>query len=188
MEAPDTLMLRTESDQRTLVFETAPLESDLEVTGHPLVHVWLSSDRESGDVFVYMSDVDESGQAQYVTEGQIRAGFRDLLDPEMQTAYELEVKPDLPWHGYRESDFSESVFADGRIVDLRFDLMPTAWLFRRGHRIRVAIAGADHGNFEFNPGLCTGDAPETCVATTLQVHRGPATPSRMELPVIPSRD
>ena len=71
---------------------------------------------------------------------------------------------------------------------MRFDLMPMAWLFRLGHRIRIAIAGADYGNFELNPGLCTGDTPETCPETVLQVHRGPATPSRIELPVIPRND
>jgi predicted acyl esterase len=186
MQAPDTLMLRTELDEQTLVYETASLESDVEVTGHPVVHLWLSSDQDAGDVFVYLSDVDENGQVHYVTEGQLRAGFRDLFDPDMQTGYSVEVKPDLPWHGYREADFTEAVFAGGRIVDLRFDLMPTSWLFRAGHRIRISIAGADYGNFELNPALCSADDPTACNAARLHVHRGPATPSRIELPVIPA--
>jgi len=184
MQAPDTLMLRTELDKKTLVYETTPLASDIEVTGHPIVHLWLSSDQDAGDVFVYLSDVDESGEVHYVTEGQLRAGFRGLFDPNMQTGHAVEVRPDLPWHGFRATDFTEAVFADGRVVDLRFDLIPTSWLFRAGHRIRISIAGADYGNFELNPALCTADDPNACDSTTLHIHRGAATPSRIELPVI----
>jgi putative CocE/NonD family hydrolase len=185
MEAPDTLMLRTRLDRKALVYETAPLESDVEVTGHPLAHLWLGSDQSEADVFVYLSDVDKAGDVHYVTEGQLRAGFSGLHDPALQTGHAVEVRPELPWHGYREGDFSGGAFAGDRIVDLQFDLMPTAWTFRAGHRIRISIVGADYGNFELNPGLCSGETPETCVETVLIVHRGPATPSRIELPIIP---
>ena len=78
-----------------------------------------------------------------------------------------------------------AVVRGGGAVELTFDLMPTAWLFRAGHRIRVSIAGADLGNFQLNPALCADEDPGTCLETTLDIHRGGATPSRVDLPVIP---
>ena len=76
--------------------------------------------------------------------------------------------------------------ADGKVVELRFDLMPTAWSFRKGHRLRIAVAGADAGNFEMNPYLCSGNRPGDCPRTTISIKHTRAWPSRVELPVIPS--
>lgn len=180
----DSLMLRTEHDKKTLVFQTTPLEKEVEMVGHPIIHLWLSSNQIAGDVFVYLSDVDTDGRVHYVSEGQLRAGFKDLKDPDWQTKHQMAVKPDLPWHGFKKADYVKQVFADGRVVELRFDLMPSAWLFKKGHRIRIAIAGADYGNFEYNPELCKGDLPDSCPETTMIVHQGDTTPSRIEIPII----
>jgi predicted acyl esterase len=188
MWSPDTVMLRTEPDRRTLVYETAPLTEGVEVTGHPVVHLWIGSNRENADVFVYLSDVDREGQVHYVTEGQLRASFHDLSNPAVQTRGLLEVRPELPWHGYGKEDRDSAPFAGGRVVELSFDLMPTAWFFRAGHKIRISIAGADLDNFELNPTLCPGNDPVGCAGTTLEVHRGAARPSRIDLPVIPDGD
>jgi uncharacterized protein len=181
----DTLMMRTELDQKAMVYETEALTKPVEMVGHPMINLWLSSDQIAGDIYVYLSDVDAEGNVHYVSEGQLRAGFKDLHDPKWQTKNTLPVKPDLPWHGYKKADYTPKVFSGGRVVELRFDLMPNAWLFQKGHKIRISIAGADYGNFEYNPELCSGDLPDTCPETHFEIHRGEATPSRIELPVIP---
>jgi len=182
----DNLMMRTDLDKKALVYETDPLQIPVEMVGHPVVHLWLSANQPAGDVYVYLSDVDTRGNVHYVSEGQLRAGFKDLHDPKWQTKNRMEVKPYLPWHGYKKADYTTGVFAGGRKVELRFDLMPSAWLFQKGHKIRVSIAGADYGNFEYNPELCQGEIPDSCPETTFYIHRGGATPSRIELPVISS--
>jgi putative CocE/NonD family hydrolase len=184
-ETPDTVMVRTEPDRQCLIYETEPLPAAVEVTGHPLVHLRLSSNRSAGDVFVYLSDVDEMGEAVYVSEGQHRIGFSTRLDPRMQTRYRTAVRPELPWYGFRQQDYTEDLLANGRVVELDLDLIPIAWRFRKGHRIRIAVAGADSGNFELHPRLCSGDDPESCISTELYLHRGSAQPSRIDLPVIP---
>jgi len=76
--------------------------------------------------------------------------------------------------------------ADDQLVELNFDLMPTAWFFQAGHKIRISIAGADLGNFELNPTLCPSGEKSSCAKTTLQIHRGSGTPSRIDLPVVPA--
>lgn len=181
----DTLMRRTELDKKAFVYETEPLQKSVEMVGHPIVDLYLSSDQNAGDVYVYLSDVDETGEVNYVSEGQLRAGFKDLHNPDWQTGFTMNVKPNLPWHGYRKADYTPQVFKNGKLVKLQFDLMPNAWLFRKGHKIRISIAGVDYGNFEYNPELCKGELPDTCPETTMFIYRGDPTPSRIQLPVIP---
>jgi putative CocE/NonD family hydrolase len=152
-----------------------------------VARLWIGSNQQDADVFVYLSDVDPEGQVHYVTEGQLRAGFHGPSDPGIQTRGALEVKPELPWHGYASDDMDPAPLVDGNIVELALDLMPTSWLFRAGHRIRISIAGADLGNFQLNPTACPQDEPSSCSETTLEIHRGPARASRIELPVIPGR-
>jgi len=181
------LMIRTEKDKKCLVYETAPLESDTEVTGHPIVDFLVSSNRPDGDFFVYITDVDEEGRSLYVTEGHMRAGWHRLHDDDAQAGGVVNVLPDLPWHGYMKGGYDTNVLAGGNKVELRFDLMPTSWLFKKGHRIRVAIAGADFPDFELNPVLSPENDPAKAAATDFTVYRGAGCLSRIELPVIPSK-
>ncbi|TAL34495.1 MAG: CocE/NonD family hydrolase [Spirochaetes bacterium] len=187
MYVPDGLMERTGQDAKCLTWDTPALDRDMEVTGHPVVSLYVSSNRDDGDFFVYLSDVDESGKSLYVTEGQLRAGWKNMYNDDDQVLGKIDVKPDLPWHGYKKDQYSAKPLAGGKITELRFDLLPTSWLFKKGHRVRVAVACADDKNFEMNPYLCSGDRPEDCPATTVTVHRAKAYPSRIELPVIPAR-
>jgi predicted acyl esterase len=61
------------------------------------------------------------------------------------------------------------------VEELVFDLFPVSWLFRRGHAIRVAIAGADKDNLV---AVAAEQAPR------LSIHRGADRLSRVELPVV----
>jgi putative CocE/NonD family hydrolase len=185
MYVPDQMMIRTDADKKCYIYETEPLIDETEITGHPVVNLWLSSNRKDGDIFVYLTDVDNKGNSLYVTEGQLRAGWKNLYDDNDQVLGKFDMQPDLPWHGYRGNQFINNVFKDGKPVSLKFDLFPTSWLFKKGHRIRIAIAGADNKNFEMNPSLCSDNIPETCIPTTINIHRSKKFSSFIELPVIP---
>ena len=62
----------------------------------------------------------------------------------------------------------------GAVETLTIDIDATGWRFEAGHRIRLAIAGADWPN--------VWPAPEPA---TLDVHRGGPSPSLLHLPVVP---
>ena len=94
-------MLRNELDKKAILYESGPLAEGMEVTGHPILRVWIGADRDDADIFVYLSDVDEKGDVHYVAEGQLRSSFHTLGDPSLQVGGRLEVRPELPWHGYR---------------------------------------------------------------------------------------
>lgn len=169
-----------------LSYESAALTADMEVTGHPLVHLAVSSVAPDGDFFVYLEDVAPDGSVLRVTDGQLRASFeRTQSEDAIVTGSAFDVKPALPWHGFRQSDHNPNVFAKGRVAKLSIDLMPTSWVFKRGHRVRVSIAGADFPTFRLNPALASNNDPSSVAAApTYDIQRG-AQMSFVELPVIP---
>ncbi len=181
---PGTVMERTQLDELCLFYQTEPLETSLELTGHPVVHVWLSANQPNGDLFVYLEDVAPDGTATYISEGQLRAGFRRMREDDDIANGAYDVLPELPWHGYRDEDWLEEALGSTP-VELTMDLMPVSWVIRKEHRIRVSLAGADKGNFELNPVICPGGTVDSCANTVYQVHRGDVFPSRIDLPVIP---
>ena len=189
---PDALPVRTEKDKQCLVYTSAPLKENIEVTGHPIVRFSVSSTAEYGDFFVYLEDVDANGEAVLVTEAQLRAGFADLHDNDKIIAsgkYGIEVLPELPWHGYEKGHYRDRIFADDAIVKLVIDFHPTSWVFRKGHSVRVSIACSDYPTYRLHPKLCPANDPADPdkIVPTITVRRDPAHPSHVELPVIPNR-
>jgi len=187
MLTPDEMMDRTEQDNKTYYYETAPLEEDMEVTGHPIINMWLSANHDDADVHAYLTDVDESGRSIYVTEGHQRAAWAGLFDDDEQVLGVVDVKPDLPWHGYKLDQYDDKRLADGKVVNLKFDMEPTSWLFKKGHKIRVAIAGVDKDNFELNETVCPEKDIVNCKDTVLSIHRSEGMLSNIELPIIPKK-
>jgi uncharacterized protein len=155
---------RRERDARLLVWESAELARPLEVTGHAELVLHASFDRgPDGQVFAYLEDVAPDGSINYVTEGQLRARHR------ARSASATYLTPGVP-RSYEARDARE--LEDDEIVELAVCLLPCSHLFRLGHRIRIAVGCADADHFAPPPGR----------ATTLSIHMGPASPSRLVLP------
>jgi len=162
---------RAQEDRRLLTYTSAPLAEDVEITGHPVVTLEIASTATDGAFFVYLEDVDPSGKVIYLTEGHLRALHRKVSsDPHPFT------EP-VPYHSYRRADGAPLV--PGQVARLTFGVLPTSALIRRGHRIRIAVAGADQDTFVRIP----ADGP----APLITVYRSRAAPSFVDLPVIPRR-
>ncbi len=159
---------RSEQDARMLTYTTAPLDRDLEVTGQGVVTLNVRSTATDGNFFVYLEDVSPEGKSTYVTEGMLRALHRKLsTDP-------APYRTTYPYRSYRKADGQPLV--PGQTATLTFQLIPTSVLFKAGHRIRIAIAGADKETFQRIP--AQGDV-------TLTVERGGARGSFIDLPIVP---
>ena len=128
--------------------------------------------------------MDEQGKAFYVSEGELRAGWHRQVPDNEQVNNLYDVKPDLPWHSFNKANYDERPLADGQQIKMVMDLTPTSWVFKKGHKIRISIAGADFGNFELNPTLCPDNKLANCPPTELYIHRGANTSSKLTLPVI----
>jgi predicted acyl esterase len=95
------------------------------------------------------------------------------------------VLPNLPWQGFEKTDYKVAPFAKGKTVRLNLDLMPTSWVFKQGHRIRISIAGADFPSFALHPQLSATNDPDaaTNVVPTWSIKRG-RDMSSIVLPII----
>jgi putative CocE/NonD family hydrolase len=130
---------RAEEDHKLLTNTSLPLTENTEITGYPIITLYLTSTATDGAFFVYLEDVDETGRVIYVTEGQLRAIHRKVsTDP---PSYNLLI----PYHSFKKKDTMPLV--PGEIAELIFGLLPTSALIKKGHRIRIAISGHDKDSF-----------------------------------------
>jgi putative CocE/NonD family hydrolase len=158
---------RAERDAQLVIHDGAPLAHDMEVTGHPIAHVRLATTATDGAVFAYLEDVWPDGRVTWVTDGQLRLLHR------ASATYPAATWAAGPPRSYRRADAKPMV--PGEAEDIVFELLPTSYLFKAGHRIRLAIAGADKDHFARIP-ADPAEAPELTIA------RGGA--SWVELPVV----
>ncbi len=152
------------NDAKALTYTSPALTSDLEVTGHPVVHLWLNANAPDLDVFVYLEVVDKNGKSTYITEGDLRASHRMLA----QAPYK---NMGLPYQTHNQSDLI--VIPKDEPFEMVFSLLPTSYQFRGGDRIRITVAFANSGNF---------DTPVLDPAPTLYLLRDNNHPSFLELP------
>jgi len=144
---------RADEDRRLLTYTSPPVETDTEITGYPIVTLYVTSTCTDGAFFAYLEDVDESGKATYVTEGLLRAIHRKV-SKEAPPYNQL-----VPYHSFKKKDSMPLV--PGELAELTFGLLPTSVLIRKGHRIRIAIAGHDKDTFVRIP---LGETPVITVA------------------------
>ncbi len=156
---------RKSRDSLNLVLETDILVSDLEVTGHPIFECFMSSSTDDAQIFIYLEDVDEQGNVSYVTEGLFRAIHRKITDKPF-------YKHPSPQHSYLKEDALP--LRPGIPEKITFDLWPTSYQFKKGHKIRVSIAGADKDHFR----NMTEDTPTYVIYNDFEKN------SRLLLPIV----
>jgi putative CocE/NonD family hydrolase len=110
-----------EDDSWSLTYDW-PIDSDhFEILGHALLKLKVASDQPVASISVKICDVFPDG-----TSALVARGFLNLTHRTSST----EPQPLIP-----------NVFED---VDV--ELEATSWVFARGHKIRLSIAGADWPN------------------------------------------
>ena len=119
-----------------LTFESEPLGKDTEVTGHPLVDIWIKSNRDDANIFAYLEDVAPDGGVTVVTEGRLKASVRKEADAPWK------MPAGTTWHRAYQADVELLQLDES--VHLRFSMMPISWVYRKGHRIQLAITGSDY--------------------------------------------
>jgi putative CocE/NonD family hydrolase len=161
IEWPD----RVDQDKRLQVYDSAPLETSLEVTGHPIAVLFLSSSSDDASLFVYLEEVTADGEVRYVTEGTFRARHRAI--DSAAPAWDALGTP----HSYSVAD--DQPLVPGEPAEIRFGLHPISYRFAAGSRVRIAVGGADADNFVMVP-----EQP-----ATLGIRRELDRPSHILLPV-----
>jgi putative CocE/NonD family hydrolase len=144
------------AERKVLTWTTTPLLVPTEVTGYPHVSLWASSNTDDGDMVFSLNDVAPDGMSTQVIQGYLNVPHQaSLSDP----------RPLVP----------------GQAQKIDVDLLPTAYVFQSGHRLRLALAGAasvaDSLPFPQGP----GPNPAAFTWTVMQDAEHPAT---LTLPVV----
>ena len=109
--------------QKLLTYTSEPLEADMEITGHPIVSLFITSTHTDGAFYVYLEDIDEKGKVTYLTEGQLRALHRRLSGEQSPT------KLPVPHHTFTKKDAMPLV--PGQTAELKLHLQPISVLVKR---------------------------------------------------------
>ena len=155
--------------QDVLVFQTAALGDDVEVTGPVTANLWISSDCPDTDftfklIDVYPPNPDyPEGFAMNLTDGILRVRYRDSWE-----------KP--------------SLMTPGEVYKIKIEAFPTSNRFVKGHRIRLDISSSNFPHFDVNPNTGEPEARATTMRVAQnRVYLDRSRPSHVVLPVIPRR-
>lgn len=104
-------------DAQSLVYESAPLTSEVQILGQPLARLRTSVDASRANWFVKLSDVAPDGTTTLITGGAVNGA-------------------------HRRSSVAPEALVPGATYDLDVRLHFTSWILPPGHRIRVSVANA----------------------------------------------
>lgn len=144
-----------------LVYTSEPLAEDLFVVGQLTVVLWAATSARDTDFTAELVDVDPLGVARLVQDGLIRGRFRESLA-------------------------RESLLELHRPYRFALDLEATAYKFRAGHRLRLAISSSNFPKFDRNLNTAA-DAftGRSSLVARQTVFHGGETASRLRLPILP---
>lgn len=148
-----------------LIFETAPLDADIELTGNVVAHLYVRSSAIDTDFTIKLIDVHPAsvdyptGYAMNLAHGILRARFRVSFE------YPEPMEPD-------------------QIYALAIPTFPTSNRFLAGHRIRIEVSSSNFPHFDVNPNSDWRVPDAAPQVARNQIHVDRAHPSHIVLPVI----
>lgn len=153
----------TESRQDVLVYTSGELKEDLEVTGPVTVRLWAISTAPDTDFVARLVDVYPDGYAQNLTDGIIRARYRN----------------------FQRGESLPSLIEPGKAYEYEIDLWATSNVFKAGHRIRLDVTSSNFPRWDRNPntGHDFGADTEMVVARQTILH-DPEHASYVVLPIV----
>lgn len=121
------------------VFDGPVLENDLEITGHPEIHLNLSTSTGQGHVFVYLEEVLPDGTSRYITEGMLDINHVKLCE-------DGDYSCCFPQHSFKQEDMVK--LQPNEFKKTVINMIPTSYVIKAGNKIRIAIGVADKDHFE----------------------------------------
>lgn len=149
------------------VFQTPPLDGDLEVTGSVEVQLYASTSAPDTDFTAKLVDV-------YPPTADFPNGV------------ELNIADSIVRARFRETPARALPLQAGAVHSFTIRPYPTSLIFRKGHRIRLDISSSNFPRFDVNPN--TGEPLNQHRGSRIAeqaIYHDPRYPSRVVLPVIP---
>ena len=159
---------RAAMGNRSLTFTSEPFAVDTELTGTVALDLWLASTRDDGALHAYLEGVAPDGTVVYLTEGVLRLMHRSVTDEPPYPTFG-------PAHSFLRRD--AGLMPAGEPARVQLGLYATSARIPQGHRVRIALTGADNASFERLP----HDGPPPVWTVYRDIDR----PSSVTLPVAP---
>jgi putative CocE/NonD family hydrolase len=143
-----------------LVYTSEFLDKPLTIAGPVKMKLHAATDGTDTDWMIKLIDVYPNGYSMPVSEGILRARFRNGLDKMM-------------------------LLTPNQVYEYEIELTGTANVFKPGHRIRIDITSSNFPQFDRNPN--TGDPLGSSAKTRIAkqtIHHGGANLSQIILPVV----
>jgi hypothetical protein len=145
-----------------LVYSTPVLDRPVEVTGPIELRLFVASSARDTDFTGKLVDVYPDGRAMILTEGILRARYRDsFTEPEL-------LEP-------------------GKVYELWLNLWATANVFLPGHRVRLEVSSSNFPRFDRNSntgGEITRETADQYQPAINRIFHDAEHPSRLILPII----
>ena len=152
---------RVEERPDVLVYTSAALDADLDVTGPVKVTLWAATSATDTDFTAKLVDVRPDGVAVNLADNIIRARYRNGRD-------------------------HEELVAPGEVHEYTIDLYGISHVFLAGHRIRLDVSSSNWPRFDANPNTGAPFARSPASAPVVQrIFHDATHPSRVTLPVLP---
>jgi hypothetical protein len=150
-----------ENRKDVIVYTTAALDEDTEVTGPVMLDLYAKSSAVDTDFTAKLVDVWPNGFAQNLTEGILRAGYRSSTS---------KAEPIVP----------------GKVYEYKIDLWSTSNVFLKGHKIRLEVSSSNFPRFDrnLNNGKDAG-ANSAFDKADNTIYHDREHPSALLLPVLP---
>jgi hypothetical protein len=178
-----------------LVFRSAPLSTQTEITGPLALRLYVSSSTADADIFVTFQAWDPSGE---------EVAFQGTIDPHSPLALgclrashrKLDPHRSQPWRPYHAHDEVQPLLP-GQIYALDVELWPTSIILPAGYTLSLTIGGHDFerawpgeeaSNFRGTGGWThtdPRDRPPELFSGTTTVYSGSAHTSALLVPIVP---
>jgi putative CocE/NonD family hydrolase len=183
------------SDQRfaskrpdVLVYQSDVLEDDVTIAGPVTPKLFVSTTGTDADWVVKLIDVYPADHPE-ADEGHGRG--KDVPPPALAMGGFQQLVRGNPLRGkFRHSFENPEPFTPGKVEAVSFELGDVNHTFRRGHRIMVQVQSSWFPLIDLNPQTFVSipkAKPEDFKKATQRVYHAPATPSGLEVMVLPAR-
>ena len=151
---------QSEDDAKSVVFNSPPLESDMEILGYPLAKIRVASNVPVAKLAVRMTEVTPEGSSWLVSYGLLNLT-------------------------HRASHEHPSALNVGEFYDVEIKMFMAAHRFKRGHHIRIALSESLWPLVWPSPEIATLTFELGASSVTLPVRPAPATEASFPIPLKP---
>ena len=135
-------------------FESAAVEDSMCIVGYPQVKLYaksniggLNSGPTDTDFMVRILDVYPDGREYFVQGGTVNARARDYV----------RMLVEEPWKDYTIPFLGDNIpFTNieiGQTYEYVFDLLPIAYTFGDGHKVKILVSSSNYNRYQVNPNV-----------------------------------